>query len=130
MKWKEEYATGVKRIDEEHKTIFKTAEDFRSALDAGLGESAYGTLLEFLTTYSKRHFDHEGRCMEKYRCPVAEKNREEHLTFLGTLHDYTCRYVSNGYSTADARTLVDTVDRWLDRHICRVDIHLRKCVKR
>ena len=130
MKWKEEYATGIQRIDEQHKMIFKMAEDFRSALDAGFGESAYGILLEFLSTYCTRHFNFEGQCMEKYRCPVAEKNREEHSMFLVTLQEYTRRYVTNGYLAADARELVDTVDRWLDEHICRIDVHLRKCIQK
>lgn len=130
MKWKEEYATGIQRIDEQHKTIFKTAEDFQSVLDTGAGESEYGTFLDFLTTYPKQHFDFEGRCMEEHRCPVAEKNREEHSMFLATLQEYTRRYVTNGYIAADARELVGTVDNWLDKHICRIDVHLRKCVKK
>ena len=129
MKWRKKYATGVERIDEEHKTMFRAADEFRSALDAGTGERVYGEVLDFLTDYSKKHFDYEGRCMEAYRCPVAERNREEHLSFLAALHDYTCRYVAGGYSETDAASLVDTVDEWLDTHICRTDVHLRKCVK-
>lgn len=129
MKWRKQYATGVKRIDEEHKTMFRTAVDLRSALDAGSGEPVYGEVLDFLTVYSKKHFDYEGRCMEEYRCPVAARNREEHVAFLASLHDYTCRYVTSGYSETDARNLVDAVDEWLDTHICRTDVHLRKCVK-
>ena len=35
MKWRDEYATGVQSIDEQHMMIFKTADDFRSALDEG-----------------------------------------------------------------------------------------------
>ena len=79
MKWREEYATGIRRIDEQHKTIFKTAENFQSAIDTGAGES---------------------------------------------------RYVTNGYIGADAQELVNTVDNWLDKHICRIDVHLKKCVKK
>ena len=106
------------------------SEDFRSALDTGAGENVYAALLEFLTGYCRGHFDFEERCMEKYSCPAAEKNREEHVKFLATLAEYTRRYVTNGYSAADARELVDTLDRWLDEHICRIDIHLRKCAQK
>ena len=129
MKWKDEYATGVKRIDEQHMTIFKAAEDFRSALDDGVGEGVYGTLLDFLDSYCKGHFNYEGRCMEEYRCPVAKKNKEEHAMFLSTLGEFKRRYAASGYLAADARKLVDTVDRWLDEHICSVDVHLKDYVK-
>ena len=44
MKWVEEYSTGVARLDEHHKMIFKTAEDFRLALDTGEGENTYALL--------------------------------------------------------------------------------------
>lgn len=130
MKWKEEYATGVQRLDEQHIMIFKTAEDFRSALDDGTGENIYPTLLEFLAGYCKGHFHFEEDCMDKYRCPVARDNKEAHSMFLETLKDYRGRYATSGYNAIDARELVDKVDSWLDKHICRIDVHLRNCVKK
>jgi len=36
MKWSDDYATGIERIDEQHKTIFRMAEDFGAALATGL----------------------------------------------------------------------------------------------
>ena len=68
--------------------------------------------------------------MEEYRCPVAQKNKAAHLMFLDTLRDYRQRYAVSGYLATDARELVNTLDRWLDNHICRIDVHLRKCVKK
>ena len=130
MKWRDEYATGVQSIDEQHMMIFKTADDFRSALDEGGGERVYATLLDFLDSYCEGHFDFEEQCMEEHRCPVAQKNKAAHLMFLDTLRDYRQRYAASGYLATDARELVNTLDRWLDKHICRIDVHLRKCVKK
>lgn len=130
MKWRDEYATGIQRIDDQHKTLFRSADDFRAALDEGDGESAYSLLLDFLNNYCRHHFRFEERCMEEYRCPVAHKNKEAHSMFLATLRDYRQRYATNGYQDADARELANTMGRWLDAHICRIDIHLRSCVKR
>ncbi len=130
MKWRDEYATGIQRIDEQHKTIFRMADDFRSALDEGGGERTYGTLFDFLDVYCRGHFHFEERCMEEYRCPVAQKNKEAHSMFFATLRDYQQHYAASGYLAAEARELVNTVDRWLDEHICRIDVHLRNCVKK
>ncbi|MFT7463796.1 MAG: hemerythrin [Pseudohongiellaceae bacterium] len=38
MEWKEAYATGVERIDEQHKSLFGMAADFGKALEEGAGE--------------------------------------------------------------------------------------------
>jgi hemerythrin len=50
--------------------------------------------------------------------------------FRATLRDYQHRYATSGYQVADARELINTVDRWLDEHICQIDVHLRNCVKK
>ena len=130
MKWREEHATGIRRVDEQHKTIFKMAEDFRITIDEAGGERTYSSLLDFLAAYCKGHFRFEEQCMEEYRCPVAQKNKEAHSMFLATLRDYQQRDALGGYLAADARDLIDTVDRWLDEHICNVDIHLKDCVNK
>jgi len=129
MKWSDNYATGIERIDEQHKMIFKMAEDFRGALYEGGGERTYGLLLDFLDRYCRGHFGFEERCMEQYHCPVAERNKQAHLRFVEVLAGFRQRYAGSGFLAVDARELVDAVDRWLDDHICRIDVHLRDCVK-
>ena len=130
MKWSDKYATGIQRIDEQHRMLFKMSNDFQSALDERRGERIYGIFLDFLDNYCRRHFHFEERCMVEYHCPVAQKNKEAHSMLLATLRDYQQRYAANGYLDADARELTNTVDRWLDEHICHIDIHLRDCVKK
>lgn len=128
MKWSDEYATGVERIDNQHKVIFKMAEDFRSAVDVGKGEGVYDVLLYSLDSYVRTHFGIEEKCMAKYNCPVADKNKEAHERFVNVLSEYEQRYKANGYAYSEARKLVDTVDNWLDNHICHIDEHLKNCV--
>ncbi len=130
MKWSDDYATGVQRIDEDHKMIFKMADDFRAALDVGRGELVYSVLLKSLSLYCRSHFGFEERCMEEFRCPVAEKNKEAHGKFVEKLSEFQERYATSGYDHTDARRLVDTVDQWLDDHICRIDVHLKQCVSK
>ncbi len=128
MRWSEQYATGVERLDEQHKMIFKMAEDFRASLDLGHG-GTYGVLLDIMDSYCRRHFGFEERCMEEHRCPVAQGNKEAHTKFVKVLSGFRQRYERTGYDPVEARKLVDTVDRWLSEHICRIDVHLRQCVR-
>ncbi len=44
MEWSEKYSTGVERIDEHHRMLFKMAADYRVALDKGHGERVYAVL--------------------------------------------------------------------------------------
>ncbi len=129
MKWSDEFATGLERIDEQHRMLFKIAEDFRLALDEGGGERTYPLLLEVLYEYARAHFQFEETCMEKYACPLAETNREAHAGFIRMLADYRQRLDSIGFRSADAHALVSGLDRWLSNHICRIDIDLRRAVR-
>jgi hemerythrin-like metal-binding protein len=128
MKWSDAYATGIPRLDEQHRMIFRMAEDFRAALDEGRGMQVYGGLLQALDAYVRSHFGFEEGCMEKYGCAVARKNKEAHLRFVEVLAGFQQGYTRSGFDRADARKLVDTLDQWLADHICRIDVHLRACV--
>jgi hemerythrin len=130
MKWSDDYATGIQRIDDQHKWIFRVADDFRSALEEGQGEKTYGVLLGFLEGYVRAHFGFEERCMEEYHCPAARANRQAHAEFTDTLDDFSRRYAGGGYRDQDAREMVDTLERWFLSHIAHVDVRLRESVVR
>ena len=125
MKWSDEYATGIARVDEQHKMLFKMAEDYRFALDEGRGERVYSEMLRSLDLYIRTHFGYEEGCMLKYDCAVAEANKEAHTRFVQVLAGFHQRYAVAGFDATDARNLVDTLDHWLVEHICRIDIRLK-----
>lgn len=106
------------------------AEDFGAALDEGVGERVYGSLLQSLDLYARSHFRLEEGCMERYHCPAAKVNQEAHVKFGEVLAGFQERYVANGFDRAEARALVTTIDRWLADHICRIDVRLRESVER
>jgi hemerythrin len=130
VKWGEEYAIGEPHIDEQHKMLFKMAGDFQVALEEGRGEKTYGVLLDFLERYFRGHFKYEERCMEEYRCPIADENREDHARFLSVYEDFRKRYESRGYLSGDAHELMGIAEDWLRSHIGRIDLQLKPFVKK
>jgi hemerythrin len=128
MKWSEDYVTGVGHIDDQHKMLFRMAEDFRAALDEGPGGRVYGSFLQSLDAYAHSHFQFEEGHMDRCHCPVAQENREAHLEFTQVLSRYAQNYAASGFARADARSLTDTMDRWLVDHICGIDVHLKDWV--
>lgn len=128
MKWKEDYATGVPEIDKQHRALFELSEEFRETLESGAGEKTYDLFLDFLKTYCEVHFDFEEKCMLAHLCPVADRNRNEHAMFSRMIAREIEDYETHGFDRDRAMKALDTLDHWLDSHICRVDIKLRDCL--
>lgn len=125
MKWSEQFATGITRIDDQHKALFEMSESFRDALNERGGERVYGDLLESLAAYARAHFGFEERCMEQCRCAAAQENIHAHSRFLQGLSLFKERYAITGFERADAQRLVEFFDSWIADHICRIDIQLK-----
>ena len=125
MNWSENYATGVERIDSQHKMIFKMAEDFRLALDEGEGERVYAVLLESLDRYVRSHFGFEESCMHRAQCPAAQQNSHAHAQFIEVMSGFRERFAARGFDRIEAHGLLDTIEHWLSDHICGIDVQLR-----
>lgn len=127
--WSEEYSTGVREIDNQHKDLF----DFINKLDECLeNEIHYGPqiqgLIGFLTAYTKSHFIYEEMCMRTRLCPAKEKNEKAHQNFI----EYYTNFI-NEYPFADdqGKLLLDLsvfLKKWMIDHICKIDVHLKNCV--
>ncbi len=127
--WSDEYSTGNKEIDKQHKDLF----DFIDKLDLCLEQELYfgpqvDALIGFLTAYTKSHFIYEEMCMRSRLCPVKEKNEKAHGAFIQYYQDFIQEY---RYSDAPKELLEDLsqfLKKWLVDHICKIDVHLRDCI--
>lgn len=128
MKWKEAYATGVPELDEQHKALFAFSEEFREVLENGFGAKTYDLFIEFLAAYADAHFSYEEECMLAHLCPVADRNRKEHSGFRALVAQEQEAYRAKGFERQRALALLAVIDKWLDSHICRIDVQLRDCV--
>lgn len=128
MKWKPQYATGDSGIDAQHKTLFETTDQFRQTLEVGQGAATYDLFLEFLTAYAEAHFALEEECMRVRKCPAAKQNKHEHARFMRQIEQENARFAAEGFTHESANAMLDMIDRWLDSHICRIDIKLRDTI--
>ena len=125
MEWSDQYATGIPRLDDQHKTLFKMVGDFRAALEEGHGERVYGDLLQSLDAYARTHFGFEEGVMIRHQCPASEKNKEAHDRFVALLAGFQEHFARNGFERAKAAEVVDTLEKWLRNHIGHLDVQLR-----
>ncbi len=129
MGWKEEFATGIDEIDQQHRLLFDHAEVFRDVLENGGGTFSYKSFLDFLSAFIEIHFGYEEECMHAHRCPCATENKKEHAIFSRHVANEVARYEQEGFDTAKAFALLTRVETWLEDHIGRIDTQLRACVR-
>ncbi len=126
IEWRNNFATNDPHIDEQHQQIFRFANKLEAlAQQATVDTREVDHLLHFLETYIQNHFRYEEACMLKRRCPVAQKNRSEHVAFKAFFTRNLESYRQNGHSQEWAQELYRKLENWLSNHICRVDVQIR-----
>lgn len=128
MEWREDYATGIPQVDDQHRMLFRMASDYREALDADQGARLYPELLTSLDLYARGHFGFEEGCMARFICPAAKRNLAEHGEFVAVLQGFQAGFERDGFIQAVAYELVNTLELWLAQHICGVDVQLKRYV--
>jgi hemerythrin len=121
MPWTPNLSVGVSHIDEQHKTWFEHAEKLFEAGKNKQAKEYIGELLEFLDSYTKRHFSDEERYMRSINYPGYAEQKQAHDNFIKKLADLRNEYKTSGGNILviiNANTMV--ID-WLTKHISNMD---------
>jgi len=129
MTWLLAYATGVERIDAQHKALVQMVDDYRIALTDGCTADAFTLMLDSLDEYARAHFAFEETCMERYRCPVAPMNAAAHRRFTATLQMFRDRARTMGVERQIARDFAAFLEYWVTTHLLMIDTGLLPCVE-
>lgn len=127
MEWNESLSVGFKKIDEEHRELFKTIRELVDAINQHTCKYKIDDVIKFLENYTKNHFSMEEKYMMEYGYPEYSSHRKEHEKFMTTfagLKQELEKIKSSG-SYAGSYELSVTTDQvlvdWLLDHIARVD---------
>ncbi len=121
MPWHPSLSVGIELIDEQHKEWFDRAESLFEAGKQGRAKEYVGELLEFLDSYTKKHFADEERYMLSINYPGYDEQKRAHTSFIERLKKLREDYDASGGSLTviiDANKMV--ID-WLTQHISRMD---------
>jgi len=127
LNWSEDYATGDKEVDAQHKQLFQYLADLEAHMQSGADDAYVKRFLDTLGLYTRSHFCYEEICMRVKKCPVAEKNKDQHKKLLDAYTTFCQRFEIEGASEDLLRRLHDFLHSWLVNHILKIDTHLRKC---
>ena len=125
----DKYATGVEKIDEQHKRLFKLINKLEEEVEKPeLDTMQIKKLIVFLGSYTKAHFGYEEDCMFRNKCPLYKKNEDAHKKFMDFYKDVRKESEEKGISKELAKKLYETSGSWLVNHIGKIDTHLRDCM--
>ena len=128
--WSEDLETGNDAIDSQHKQLFKLTSDLVEACENNKGQEILGDTLNFLASYTVKHFADEEALQLEHSFPAYEKHKKLHDDFKVKATELVQQYQQDRNS-ANLRTQVNSVViRWLLQHIKGEDFkiaeHIRK----
>jgi len=126
--WKTGYTTGVAKLDKQHQRMFESLNRLETLILQRVASGAeVETVIERLSEDTKRHFCDEERCMKRAKCPMAEKNEQEHAQFDMVHQKFVADYDKKP-SLAVLKKYHQFAEEWVHSHVAFVDIHLRHSI--
>lgn len=121
MPWTPNLSVGIGLIDEQHQIWFDKAEKLFEAGKKNQAKEYVGELLDFLESYTKKHFADEENYMQRIRYPQYAEQKAAHTAFIAQLQK-----LRNDYQTSGGNILViinanQMVLEWLTKHISNMD---------
>jgi hemerythrin-like metal-binding protein len=124
--WSESFATGIPRVDSDHRTLISIINELETAQAEGRGSRVIEEVLTRLARYADDHFLYEEGCMQRHQCPMAGANKQAHLQFTQMIVDARAELTaSNGALTS--RRVHLQLSNWFVNHVLTVDSSLRGC---
>jgi len=126
--WTQEYETGFLELDKQHRKIFDLIEHLTVLIEApSADDREMQSVILFLETYAKEHFECEERCMAETNCPARDINKEAHQQFLAGVNRFKQDFAGSGQKREFLAILQASLRAWLRNHILRIDTALKGC---
>jgi hemerythrin len=127
--WKESLKIGVTLIDSEHKELCQKIDDLFAACAKGQGKEEIMKTLEFLESYTIKHFSDEEKLQRSSAYPKCAEHKELHEYFKKQIADLKKDLMQNGASIATVSKTNYFLMDWLLNHIQKVDTELANYIK-
>jgi hemerythrin len=127
--WDDSMSTGVAMIDEQHKMLFQSFNDFSEALSQITAREAAGEVLDFLQFYAVWHFQEEEKEMERFQCPAAEANKRAHAEFIRIFNQFYDQWQTGIMTSELAVSSYEQLEKWLVDHVMGIDTQLRASLR-
>ncbi len=120
---KEEYLTGIKMVDEEHKRLFELADEAHQLQKEEFLSDKYDQIrhiLEELREYTRLHFEHEEKYMESINYKRIFSQKVQHDLFREKIAEWDIDSIDENQDEAIGKIATMLTD-WLIDHILYMD---------
>ncbi len=121
LTWSEEYETGIKIIDTQHRALFRSIDSFTLAVYDGEGRDKLKQLIWFLDDYVNEHFDTEEKLLLSNEYPEFNEHVRAHEQFTALFKDIKKDFQDRGGDTYLAIRLEKEIRNWWENHILIMD---------
>jgi hemerythrin len=128
--WSENYATGIREIDMQHKKLVDIGAKLEDMLNTGDSVDYYDYILETLEElkdYTEYHFSYEEKKMEEHGYEEFEAHRMEHLYFVKRISRLSMEDIDSHQLGVITETL-NFLAKWLFSHILNADMKYVSCI--
>ena len=129
MMWNDNLKIGVPLIDSEHRELCDRIDKLFAACSQGRGKEELVSTVEFLESYTKKHFGDEEKLQRASAYPKVKEHKELHDFFTGKIADLKREIAENGASIATVSKANYFLMDWLLNHIQKVDSKLAQYIK-
>jgi len=120
INWTEEFITGIKSVDDQHRQLVDLVNKFEDASRRGKGSRIMSEILNDLVGYTQEHFAHEEKIMEECGFPGLKQHKANHRQLLQKIERFQFEFdTEKRRVTADVRELLLY---WVRSHILQDDM--------
>ncbi len=120
--WNDTMSIGVPEIDDQHKRLFRLANDVEATLRSGFDKEAVQNDLRILCDYAVEHFAAEEALMDMDAYPEYDKHMSEHMLCTTKALDFLEAFSED--KEVDMAAFLQFVTFWIHDHILNVDMTL------
>lgn len=128
--WNSALETGHPVIDAQHKELINAINNLLSACQQGRAADKVNATLDFLVSYTKRHFGEEEALQQKANYPDYPNHHQVHEAFVNVITDLSAELKQTGPTPSLINKIIRNVGDWLVNHIQQQDTKVAAHIKK
>lgn len=117
--WNEDYNTGVKFIDEQHRYFFNIINSLKENLKAGVDKDSASRIFFSLAHYAEHFLIQEEIYFKDYSFPGIKEHKNLHKEFIWRVIQFQVDYEKDVGETC--RTMLAYLEEWFENHLLNYD---------
>lgn len=130
MTWKENFAIGIPEIDRQHKQLCDKIDELFAACSQGKGTDECLKTINFLESYTIRHFADEEKLQQKINYPKFQQHKALHTAFAKQVATLKKDATEKGLTIPAVININNIISSWLINHIMKEDKQLQAFVNK